>query len=144
MRMVKRGVSRSRIMLLWLRVCIRMMRVSWLCIASLLRLPLNNILLLYLYIYVLRRRLSLNISFLLLMFLNQIVLFLLWISILLRLSLSNILVLLLWICGLREGLNSTRLRGGNRLLIYSGFDRCGCNSCLRFIRGLRSLVLMFL
>lgn len=53
-------------------------------------------------------------------------------------------MLLLWIYSLRVGLNSARLRGGNRLLIHSGFDRCGCDSCLRFIRSLRSLVLIFL
>lgn len=51
-------------------------------------------------------------------------------------------MLLLCICSLRVGLNPARLRGKNRLLIHSGFDRCG--SCLCFIRSLRSLVLMFL
>lgn len=136
---------RSGILLLLLRVCIRMMRMSWLWIHSLLRLPLHNILLLFLHIYVLLRLLSLdNILFLLLISLNDIILLLLWISILLRLSWSIILMLLLWIWSLRVGLNSAGLRGGNRLLIHRGFDCCGCDSFLRFIRSLRSLVLMFL
>lgn len=147
MRMVKRGVSRSKMMLLWLRVSVRMLKVSWLWITSLPRLSLNNILLLFLYIYVLLRLLPLNnILFLLLVLLNNIILLLQWISILQRLSWGNILMLLLWICSLRGGLSSAKLRERNSLPIpiQSGFGRCGCNSCLRFIRSLRSLVLIFL
>lgn len=145
MRMVKRGVSRSKMMLLWLRVSVRMLKVSWLWITSLLRLSLNNILLLFLYIYVLLRLLPLNnILFLLLVPLNNIILLLQWIFILQRLSWGNILMLIPWICNLRGGLSSAKLRERNSLPIQSGFGRCGCNSCLRFIRSLRSLVLMFL